>query len=834
VAPEFGACPRFPALALILCLAYSIWLPTQANASEASDLYKSGKSALEEGRPEQAVAHLELACRLAPDKEKYQEKLEEARQAAADALISQATSASKLVEQLPFLDRATVFAPNNPRVRAFRAGADERLRGLTDRVLSAQSRLDQGDRELAVMLMDRMEGLEPWIPELTELGRAMSLSVGLSSLEAAINSDLDLAVERLELWHNRFDEADEERLDASVFRAIAPFLEELHAGLRSEDYEPSSRDGRLLDLAIRSCSSAECERAAEVAQSVLAHVLSPSEIELLKSRSDDPIEELGRCYVLNRVANLSGPVASSQMVSPCEFTARPPVRISWVVVPDDSCRNLVVDSLSSSIAADLRSTGKDGWDVPIVVESEEPELEVALLLANCRTAVIEQRDLTVKSSEYTAGVQQLANPQYQITLNNLQQAQIALASVPASCACIGTCTPLVLSICRSTKQIIVGRLQRQLQSIPPYTQRPVRMPYRYEEFEVAGDASIAAGVVLKRPSVDAYLSFESLEGQSTFAERATRGVLPNDAHGLNEHEPPDIDRAALLASALVDLQPDIQSAIRSKLSDWFFYSASVAKHEGRRLEAIGQLARAVIDAGNVPAIEAWRLLEGTPPAVGAALEALPHPEDLETRFDDVLASVPTSSAQPAQAAAEDVVDRALSATVVVNGASTQGSGFFVTSTGLIVTNWHVVESDDTVEVVTRAGDRFLGRIIRRFPEQDLALIQIDASEMPFLEFARAAAVRIGSDVFAVGSPEGFDGSVSSGIVSAIRTMEGVGTVVQTDAAINHGNSGGPLVNRQGLVVGVNSWKWSSAEGVGFALSSDVVQQVFREQLGPWQ
>jgi serine protease Do len=160
-----------------------------------------------------------------------------------------------------------------------------------------------------------------------------------------------------------------------------------------------------------------------------------------------------------------------------------------------------------------------------------------------------------------------------------------------------------------------------------------------------------------------------------------------------------------------------------------------------------------------------------------------------------------------------------------------GSGFVLESDGYIVTNNHVVE--DAAEVKVRMADdrEFDAEVIGTDPQTDLALIKVDATGLPELALGDSDALRVGDDVIAVGNPFGLGGTVTRGIVSALGRDINAGPYVdfiQTDAAINRGNSGGPLLNLEGQVIGVNSAIYSpngGSVGVGFAIPSDTVESV---------
>ena len=156
-----------------------------------------------------------------------------------------------------------------------------------------------------------------------------------------------------------------------------------------------------------------------------------------------------------------------------------------------------------------------------------------------------------------------------------------------------------------------------------------------------------------------------------------------------------------------------------------------------------------------------------------------------------------------------------------------GSGFVISADGLIVTNAHVVEAADWIQVRLSDGRRFGGKVIGRDNRVDLALVKIDrVDKLPTLRFADSNKVRVGEFVLALGHPFGLEQTVSFGIVSRKGpplTIAAPGfDFIQTDAAINPGNSGGPLVNMAGEVVGINSMAARNGS-IGFAIPSNMVK-----------
>ncbi len=166
-----------------------------------------------------------------------------------------------------------------------------------------------------------------------------------------------------------------------------------------------------------------------------------------------------------------------------------------------------------------------------------------------------------------------------------------------------------------------------------------------------------------------------------------------------------------------------------------------------------------------------------------------------------------------------------------------GSGFVISQDGYLLTNYHVVQGAD--EILVRFSDRreLNAEVVGADPRSDLALLKVEATNLPTVKLGRSASLKVGEWVLAIGSPFGFDYSVTAGIVSAtgrsLPTEENGNYVpfIQTDVAINPGNSGGPLFNLDGEVVGINSQIYSNSGGfmgVSFAIPIDVVMEVVEQ------
>ncbi len=241
-------------------------------------------------------------------------------------------------------------------------------------------------------------------------------------------------------------------------------------------------------------------------------------------------------------------------------------------------------------------------------------------------------------------------------------------------------------------------------------------------------------------------------------------------------------------------------------------------------------------AGSQPLQTPTPLTLSPSPDAATSADADSHPADSATGHTRQILSTPDI----VEAVKHSVVQIA----VTVPGAPRPnvGTGIVFDHTGHILTNYHVVTRAEMIKVSLSNGDVLTAQLFREDPVSDLAIIKIESDSLAPAVFGDSNGLRVGEDVIAVGHALGLEGgpTVSKGVVSALdraiasssgRQLSGL---IQTDAAINEGNSGGPLVNSQGQVVGLNSAKMGIGEGVGFALNINTVRGIAERliSLGP--
>jgi S1-C subfamily serine protease len=170
-------------------------------------------------------------------------------------------------------------------------------------------------------------------------------------------------------------------------------------------------------------------------------------------------------------------------------------------------------------------------------------------------------------------------------------------------------------------------------------------------------------------------------------------------------------------------------------------------------------------------------------------------------------------------------------TRAASGFQAGGSGFIISPEGFIVTNCHVAENNEKIEIELQDGRTFIADLVGLDPYTDLAVLKIYTENLPFISFQKNSDLRVGQLSIAIGNPFGFQCTVTTGVISALgrslqsRSGRMIDNVIQTDAALNPGNSGGPLVDSTGMVIGVNTAIIKEAQGICFAIGAGTAEYI---------
>lgn len=510
---------------------------------------------------------------------------------------------------------------------------------------------------------------------------------------------------------------------------------------------------------------------------------------------------------LTSALGLNDPVAGGGSASPLTIT---------VADPDRCLKGTMESDLRASLSGALEPVRKEfGADMAIAVGK-----------FSCPTLDVPKQDSERVNSTMIVGYNQLANPDYAQVSAQLASAQAELNRAAAE----NRATPNFASgFALGLAQGRVGRLRNALASIQPYTSSPIIQPYQYERFRSVRAAEISAVFTLRSATGD-YVTEGTIRGKADSSGTGIAGVLPSDNSTARDITPNLQSLESVYVTASLQFVTNLSSAVSGAASGYFGMLASdKSRSPGDRLGAM--LYSLDLGNQNIDLDLSHTMLNQFRDALLSTEESLKaFSEGLSLPFPEQASKSEKSQGENrnSETVPLERVIQGVAAIETDTGAS--GSGFFVGPKCSVITNEHVVHGASTIILRTSGKGLYVAQVLFSDADRDLALLTTNASQCLALLLEPQNTIAVGDEVFAIGNPLGQEGTVTRGIVSALRNMTDGARYVQTDASLNPGNSGGPLVNRAGHVIGVNTFKLKDSSGLNFAISVLDVRSVLDRYL----
>lgn len=556
------------------------------------------------------------------------------------------------------------------------------------------------------------------------------------------------------------------------------------------------------------------------------------------------------------------------------------------------------------IMSDL-ATHKDSelaFDILEKNDNYKPQHNHILINLNLEDLSIDQKVFqSVKFSKYLAGYQSVPNLEYNNLLVQYNQAQFNAQNYTQQYYYnpnFGT------AIAKGLQDSAVNLLAAQLARTPPFIQQPVYQDYQYEQVDVNYSLNMKIKYKLIQPLSRLQLNEGCFDRSGSKKRTAINGAHPQDYKNIRNCSIPSSESESILREfstqnfeelskfIVYDLVGEINlflgklgleqnnySEVIDKIFSYKLYKISLENglikgkltvEEIKKFVQSLNLPNIQDDLNNLSLSEIESLnLSITNMFINSFVndsflsgdlnifketfsqfnpEIFEYKEDASSLFNNMLQqpidkTIKDAEEKTSQQQAATVIEECLNSVVVIETPQGIGSGFVINSKGYIITNYHVITSQDSIMVKRSDGSKAFADLISLVKFKDLALLKINEKNMKPLKIGNINKVKIGDIVFALGAPGGagdtvLDKTVTKGIVSSIRLLEAPYNpsekieFIQTDAALNPGNSGGPLINEEGEVIGVNSQKIANVavEGINFSISIEEIKKSFAEYL----
>jgi S1-C subfamily serine protease len=805
-------------IAIFFIFSLSIEASTLAQVSP-KDHYKNGETRLQQNQIFLAYDEFKLAAASDPSSTKYQKKLLEvgkfasiAAQAEADRFI-----ASDLSTRQQWLERAVQYdAANNSAARQL-ASIRETIRVAQEKAEETKQLLNQGDVQAAEKLLSSLRPAKSAIPDFQDLEKE------LLGAKTAMKAEADLENHQIKLAVTEIEEAQREAPNSHFVLAIRSKVRHAESDnvlQSSTQYSSGSMSDLLhtLQLADSSLRVDENNDHAKQVRKTASQQLADLLLVTTGSRSSQPTPSprvsLERLSIAEPWIQQDSRFTSAKAALMAQ--AYPVLHVRVEIEASTNCasdinqeaiRQAILEGIGHVAKAD-----REDWSLTFRVKSP-----------SCYQTDVPKQSVQQVNSTYVAGYNQVANPVYTQLQQSLSSAQIELTRAEINNQNNPNFgTGFALGLARGT----VIKLQRQLSATPPYLQQEILQQYQVQKFVALRSCQVESVLqAYTKPGSKSFATEQSVTARMEDSREGTAGVLPQDKSGLNDFQPVLFPIEQCKARVSADYLNKLKSGAR-ELAAGFFASDVL----NRQLDVTQRLAASmyVFDLAGGTQYEALRGNDA-PKIRDATVEEAAQSSTLLDSLD--LPGLKQISFQNTDSSdsgpVENVLEHAMEGVVEIETDSgALGSGFFFTSACMVLTNQHVIEGAETIILRTSSRKLYTAQVLAKDSERDLALLSTNAHTCNFLELEGAEMPHVGQEVFAIGSPLGLSGTVTRGIVSAMRTTSSGIHYIQLDATINPGNSGGPLLSRSGKVLGINTFKLKGFEGLNFAVLSSEVRSSF--------
>lgn len=473
----------------------------------------------------------------------------------------------------------------------------------------------------------------------------------------------------------------------------------------------------------------------------------------------------------------------------------------------------------------LRELAESASDLILLTDTDNYDIKLSLSHLDCRSTIDNRTEVKRINSTFVSGSTQEVNPVYVSLKEQLESARIALDRETRS----GSNNGFLLGL----KQGEIQRIERQMAATPPYLYRDVEQAYQFEEFLARSSFSLFASGKLDYSSRSGKLIKDfKLESEDRSEAPGRKGVLPQDRKFINQ-EPAVVSISKLSATTLEKFARAFKDSLLLALCDWFALLTidQTAEDFDRAIAALNILEiskdseYAKHAAELYSSVNRYLLAEATPNLAFQSPAGLKPPM---LQRSDLQLSENTRSRDTTS-----IIEAALWGVVSLETDNAKsGTGFFITESCLIVTNAHVVDKASAIVVRDRNRSLFIAENLASDPGRDLALLKVKDSKCKPLQMELSGLPKVAEEVYAIGNPLGLSGTVTKGIISGVRQVDPDVQMLQIDAALNPGNSGGPLINSSGKVVGINTFKLAKADGLNFAVAIGEIFKAFGSTLAP--